>query len=69
MRVRANLKTINNVVATIKAAAIKNQDRKKDYHEAGLPVITILAAWFIAALHYSEYFPAVRTFVNNWTGG
>ena len=38
-------KNINEVVATIKAATIKNKDRKKDFHDAGLlsppdPVIT-----------------------------
>ena len=45
MRVRAYFKNIDNVVATIKAATIKNKDRKNDFHEAGLsslpdPVIT-----------------------------
>ena len=51
---------------------IKNIDRKKDFHDAGLPsppdpVITRWATWFRAALYYSENFPAVSTIVNNWT--
>ena len=37
MRVRAHFKTIDEVIATIKAATIKNKDRKKDFHDAGLP--------------------------------
>ena len=37
MRVRAHLKNIDEIIATIKAATIKNQDRKKDFHDAGLP--------------------------------
>ena len=37
MRVRAYFKNIDEVVATIKAATIKNEDRKNDFHEAGLP--------------------------------
>ena len=37
MRVRAHLKNIDEVIATIKAATIKNKDRKKDFHDAGLP--------------------------------
>ena len=37
MRVRAYFKNIDEVVATIKAATIKNKDRKNDFHEAGLP--------------------------------
>ena len=61
------------MVATIKAATIKNKDCKKDVHEAGLrsppdPVITRWATWLRAALHYSEYFLAVCTIVNDSTG-
>ena len=72
MRARAYFKNIDEVVATIKAATIKNKDRKKDFHHAGLPsppdpVITRWATWLRAALHYSENLPAVRTIVNNWT--
>ena len=72
MRVRAHFKNIDEVRATIKAATIKNKDRKKDFHDAGLPsspdpVITRWATWLRAALYYSENLPAVRTIVNNWT--
>ena len=72
MRVRAHLKNIDEIMATIKAATIKNKDRKKDFHNAGLssppdPVITRWATWLRAALYYSENLPAVRTIVNNWT--
>ena len=72
MRVRAHFKNIDEVIATIKAATIKNKDRKKDFHNAGLPsppdpVITRWATWLRAALYHSENLPAVRTIVNNWT--
>ena len=72
MRVRAHLKNIDEVIATIKAATIKNKDRKKDFHDVGLPsppdlVITRWTTWLRAALYYSENLPAVRTTVNNWT--
>ena len=72
VRVRAHFKNIDEVIATIKAATIKNKDRKKDFHDAGLPsppdlVITRWATWLRAALYYSENLPAVRTIVNNWT--
>ena len=72
MRVRAHFKNIDEIIATIKAATIKNKDRKKDFHDAGLPsppdpVITRWATWLTAALYYSENLPAVRTSVNNWT--
>ena len=71
MRVRAYFKNIDEVIATIKAA-IKNKNRKKDFHDAGLPsppdpVITRWATWLRAALYYSENLSAVRTIVNNWT--
>ena len=67
MRVRAHFKNIDEVIATIKAATIKNKDRKKDFHNVGLPppsdpVITRWATWLRAALYYSEDLPAVRTF-------
>ena len=65
-------KNIDEIIATIKAATIKNKNRQKDFHDAGLPsppdpVITRWAAWLKAALYYSENLPAVRTIVNNWT--
>ena len=72
MRVRAHFKNIDEVVATIKAATIKNKDCKKDFHDADLPsppdpVITRWATWLRAALCYSENLPAVCTTVNNRT--
>ena len=71
MRVRVHFKNIDEIIATSKAATIKNKDRRKDFHDAGLPslpdpVITRWATWLRAALYYSENLPAVRTIVNNW---
>ena len=37
MHVRTHFKNIDKVIATIKAATIKNKDRMKDFHDAGLP--------------------------------
>ena len=73
MRVRTHLKNIDEITATVKAATIKNKDRKKDFHDAGLPclpdpVITRWETWLRAALCYSENLSAVCTIVNNWTG-
>ena len=67
MRVRAHFKNIDEIIATI-----KNKDRKRDFHDAGLPsppdpVITRWATWLRAASYYSENLPAVCTIVNNWT--
>ena len=67
MRVRDHFTNIDEIIATI-----KNKDRKKGFHDAGLssppdPVITRWATWLRAALYYSENLPAVRTIVNNWT--
>ena len=55
MRVRALFKNIDDLVAIIKAATIKNKDRKNDFREAGLtslpvPVITRSATWLRVAL-------------------
>ena len=58
-------------MAMIKVATIKNKDRKKNFHDAGLPSspdsVTRWATWLRAALYYSENLPAVRTVANNWT--
>ena len=72
MRVRVHFKNIDEIIATIKAATIKNKDCKKEFYDAGLPSppdpeITRWATWLRAALYYSERLPAVRTIVNNWT--
>ena len=66
------LKNIDEVIATIKAATIKNKDHKKYFHDAGLPsspdpVITRCATWLRAGLYYGENLPALHTIVNNWT--
>ena len=71
MRVRAHFKNIDQIIATIKVATIKNKDRKKNFHDAGLPsppdpVITRWATWLRAVSCYSENLPAVCTIVNNW---
>ena len=67
MHERAYFKNIDEIIATI-----NNKDRKKDFHDAGLPsppdpVITRWATWHGAALYYSENLPAVRIIVNNRT--
>ena len=37
MRMRAHLKNIDEIIETIKAATIKNKNRKNNFHDAGLP--------------------------------
>ena len=59
IRVRAHFKNNDEVTATIKAVTIKNKDRKKDFHNAGLPsppdpVNTRWATWLRAALYCNE---------------
>ena len=66
------LKNIDEEIATIMAATIKNNDGKKYFHDAGLPsshdpIITRWASWLRAALYYCENLPAVRTIVYNST--
>ena len=72
MRVRAHIKNIDVVIATIKVATIKTKDCEKNFQDAGLlfppdPVIARWATWLRAALYYSKNLPSVRTIVNNWT--
>ena len=72
MRMRAYFKNIDEVIASIKAATIKNKDCKKDFYDTGLPcpsdaVITRRTIWLRAALYFSENLPAVCIIVSNWT--
>ena len=53
--VRVHFKNIDEIIATIKAATIKNKDRKNDFHDTGLlsppdHVITRWATWLRAVL-------------------
>ena len=41
MRLRAYFKIIDEVITTIKSATIKNKDRKKDFHDAGLSLLLL----------------------------
>ena len=42
MRVRAPFKNINEIIETIKTATIKNKNRNKDFHDAGLHLLLAL---------------------------
>ena len=58
MRAPAHFKNIDEVIAMIQAATIKNKDLMKHFHDAGLPsppdpAITRWATWLRAALKYS----------------
>ena len=67
MRVRAHCKNIDEVITTIKAATFKSKDRKKDFHDAGLPsppdpVITRWASWpYITVKTFQLFVPWSRT--------
>lgn len=71
MHIRAHFTSVNSLIATVKAATLKNKDRREDFSRAGLPtppepVLTRWATWLSAAFFYSENLPVVRTIVNNW---
>ena len=66
----AHFKNIDELIAMIMAATIKNKDCKKYFHDAGLPsppepVIKKRTTWLRADLYYSENLPTVCTIVNN----
>ena len=71
MQVGAHFTRINAMVATVKAAIMKNKDQFKDFNEASLPLPLELAlkrwiTWLNAAFYYSEHLPVVCAIVNNW---
>jgi len=71
MRVRAYFTTIDVLIARLKAATIKNKERRNMFRDAQLPlppdpVVTRWATWLRAAFYYAEHLPAVREIVESW---
>lgn len=70
-RVRNNFSNIDSLVASIKAAVVKNKDRKEMFAEIGYPpepIVTRWATWLKAAFYYAENLPAVRQVVDSFEG-
>ena len=62
---------MDELIARVKAATVKNRTRKALSDDIGLPpepVVTRWGSWLSAALYYSSHLPRVREIVNNFEG-
>ena len=72
MKVRASFPDVDRVIATVKAATVKNRTRKSLFNEIGappVPVVTRWGSWIEAALYYAKNLPAVSDIFKNIDGG
>lgn len=70
-KVRAKFTNVDNLIAKIKAAIVKNNNRKNQFRGIGIPptpVITRWGSWLKAAIYYADNLPQVRSIVNSFTG-
>ena len=72
--IRARFKAADNLISSIKAATIKNKDRRALFTRAGLsappqPVLTHWATWLEASFYYAENFQIIKQIVDNFEEG
>ena len=71
LRVKAKFPAVDNLIACVKAATIKNKTRQAMFASIGKPpqpVITRWASWLQAAFYYAENLPAVKNIVCGFEG-
>ena len=65
-RVRGTFGAIDNLIATVKSATVKNRSRLNMFEKIGAPpqpILTRWASWLEAASYYSDNFNEVKTIV------
>jgi hypothetical protein len=71
MKVRNNFPNVDQVIAAVKAACVKNKERQSLFNAIGrppTPIVTRWASWLEAAFYYAAHLPEVRTIVTNLEG-
>jgi hypothetical protein len=69
MKVRAQFIAVDELIARVKAATVKNKTRKAFFAEIGSPpepIVTRWASWLDAARYYAEKLPQVVTIVESF---
>ena len=70
-KVRSKFKDVDDLIATVKAATVKNKNRLHKFDEIGSPpqlVLTRWGTWLEAAQYYATNFVEVRNIVNLFEG-
>jgi hypothetical protein len=68
-RVRLKYDEVDFLIAKVKAATVKNSDRRSDFDVIGSPpqpVLTRWGTWLNAASFYAQNLPSVILIVNSW---
>ena len=69
MRIQAHFDDVNNLIASVKMAILKNQARRAMFNEIGLRsdvIVTRWGLWLKAAVYYAKNLPKIRDLVNSF---
>jgi len=72
LKVKTKYDNVDQLIARIKAATVKNRDRQAKFDEIGrppCPVVTRWASWLNAAFYYADNFPTVKEIVLGFDDG
>ena len=70
-KVRSHFPDVDDLIARIKAATLKNKTRRQLFEHIGSPpqpVVTRWGSWLQAAFFYADYFLEVKSVVNRFEG-
>jgi len=70
-RIRSKFDSVDNLISRLKAATIKNKERKLLFRDIGFPptsVITRWTSWLKVAIYYADNLPKSRLIVGEFTG-
>ena len=71
LRVKANYPAVDDLIACVKAATVKNKTRQAMFEAIGMPpqpIITRWASWLQAAFYYADHLPTVQDIVGRFEG-
>ena len=73
-QIRARYPEVDSLIASVKAATVKNRRRRADFLAKNIPIppqpiLTRWGTWIDATCYYAENWEVVKEIVENWTGG
>ena len=71
MKVKSHFQDVDQLIAKVKAATVKNKTRQAKFAAIGYPpqpVITRWGSWLNAALYYAKNLPEVKAIVDSFEG-
>lgn len=71
MKIKSHFPEVDNLIARVKAATVRNKVRKAMFSSIGYPpqpVVTRWASWLQAAFYYADHLPEVSAIVANFEG-